>query len=242
MSGLNPYWRARSTQKRPAGVSPEDYVTLLGSNLVAFWHASYGVQESGGSVSQWDDVVSDRAAVLNGSGTSPQYGADGSDFAGKPVVQFSASQRMLQTATSEIIPTAARPYVFCVNRFRAVGGSYPYVWALNDTDDMVQFAAPVVEGTAYLQFKQPDIVFATAGVADLAQHTDEAWLGGSLGHFVRDGVDNTVAATGVSPRAITRVRITNTAGNVSIACLGVCTTAPSAGQLTALRALLAADW
>lgn len=227
----------------PSSVVPVDYVRLLGSNLVALWHQSQGVTiSSGTSISQWSDVVSSRAMSLVGTGTSPQYAADSTYFGAKPVVKFAANAKCLATATATIIAAGARPYVFCVSRWRDGVGDYPYVWQLNDTQDMVHFTAGTA-GNQLLQFKQPGIQYADAGAHNTLPHLDEAWLDGTYGHFMRDGTDHTVAATGSIGPVVDRIQMggSNNFGSLSIYLWGVCTAAPDAGTRAILNELLSAD-
>lgn len=223
-------------------VTPQDYISLLGSNLVGFWHQGQGVQRSSGTaISQWNDAVSGRAAPIIGGGAVPSYVADsgGGFFANKPVVQFASGGRYLQTAVSTIVAAGARPYVFSVHRLRDPA-SWADVWALNSTDDMSLYMAGS-NGNVIAQFMQPGELTVTSGAQDVLPHFNEMWLDGARAHLRRDGVDFSAASTGSISPAIDRVRLANGQSNLSLFCMGVCTSLPTAEQLAQLAALIAAD-
>jgi hypothetical protein len=222
-------------KQRFAIVTPQDYVSLLGSNLVGFWHQAQGMSVSAG----WADVVSGRVAPLTGGGAAPTYAVDSTNFRGKKVVQLTAGGKYLQTAASTMIAAGARPYVFAVHRLRA-SASWADMWALNSTDDMSLYVAGS-GGNVTAQFKHPAEVSANGGAQDTLVHYDEAWLDGSVGRLRRDGVDSVVTATGSIAPAIDRLRIGNGQAGLSTFCIGICTAVPTEEQRAALAALIAND-
>lgn len=222
------------------GVVPSDYVKLLGSNLVALWHRGQGVSlSSGTNISGWTDVVSNRALTLSG-GAAPQYAADGTHFGGKSVVQCSAGAAYFNSATATLIAAGAKPFVFCISRWRDATGNYPYQWYLNESQDMVHFTAGI-GGQQLVQFKQPGIVYGPGGQHDTQVHYQTSWLDGTLGHYTKDASDFTVAGTGSISPAIDKVYLSNGVGNPSFYLWGLCSAAPSAGERAALYALMRND-
>lgn len=236
-------WPGRPRLADAGGPSPARYRGVLGSNLRALWHASSGVSFSGGAnISSWVDSVAGYALSPAGSGNAPTLATDGSNFRGKPCVQLAQSHQYLSATPGGLVAANGRPYMFAVYRYRATGGSYPYIVSL-PSDLMVIYtlgAGQPMRG--YVTANGVGVGLNAAGAQDTAQHFDELWLDGTNLNYVHDATAYTAANTGVVYSAIDAVQVGRSGeGAISTYVLGVCTVAPSAGQRAALAALIASD-
>jgi hypothetical protein len=219
-------------------------VGLLGSNLVAFWDAAEGLALSGSNVVSWTDRIGDNVSTPTGAGAAPTYGADGSNFKSRPVVQFASSAQYMAAPTVGLVAAGGRPLTFAAFRFRTVAGFYPYVVNI-PTDRQVSYCLGV-GGAFTTQFASSTATVQIAGpVQDAVQHQFQAWLDGTNGNMTLDGTTFSAANAGVLTAAVDAIEFStgapssgSTAGPVSLACVGVCTVAPSPSQRAALSALL----
>lgn len=212
-------------------IVPDNYQELLGANLVALWHSQSGVTVFGTAVSDWEDNYNGNHMTVD-LGT-PDYDVDGSHFGGKQVVIFANGDTLKHE--SSLFSANSRPYVFCGGRFKSLADSYPYMWQLNGSDDMVLFTGGGVS-VYTTQFKVPSIVYANSTqTLDTNEHFFESWLDGTYARQAVDGVVTATANSGSVSAAITAITTGNSAGGRAMYMLGVCTSVPTADQLLTLR-------
>lgn len=224
-------------------------VSLLGSNLVAFWDAASGVAASGSNVVSWTAAVGGHVSSPTGGGAAPTYGVDTANFKGKPVVQYAPGAQYMAAPTVGLVAAGGRPYIFCVFRFRNTAGSPFYPYIVNIPADRQVLYSAGAGGNYSAQFKTS---FGTtspvaAPVLDTAQHSAQFWLDGTDSILRFDGTTVTAPNNGSIVAAVDSVEFSTgapssggVAGNLSLACVGICTVAPTAGQRTSLDTLLSA--
>lgn len=95
------------------------YQSVLGSNLLEFWHAGLGISTSSSLVTSWTGQIRGTTLQPNATQYRPTYGADGTYFRGKSVVKFSYSSitHLYVTGLSPLGNDADYHYIFTVNRY-----------------------------------------------------------------------------------------------------------------------------
>lgn len=248
MNRRSPGGARRSRGLGGGGSSPSltsQLVGLLGSNLVAFWDAAEGLSLSGANVVSWTDRIGGKVSSPTGAGAAPTYGTDGTDFKSRPVVQFANAAQYMAAAAVGLVPAGGRPHTFVVFRYRNGTGFYPYVINI-PSDRQVLFTA-ATGGSFQTQFiSSTATTVANSGISlNTTQHQAQMWLDGTNGSLTLDGTTYASANVGVLTAAVDSIEFSTgapssggSAGNISIACAGICTVAPSPAQRAALSTLL----
>ena len=224
-------------------------VGLLGSNLVAFWDAAEGMNLSGSNVVSWTDRISGKVSSPTGTGAAPTYGLDGSNFKGRPVVQFATAAQYMAAPTVGLVAAGGRPLTFAMFRYRDGTGFYAYVVNI-PSDRQVLFTAST-GGNFQAQFisSTATTVADSAIALNTTQHQAQVWLDGTNGNLTLDGSTFSFANVGVITAAVDSIEFSTgapssggAAGNISLACIGVCTVAPAPATRTALSTLLSSSY
>jgi hypothetical protein len=227
---------ARTSQK---------YVQVLGSNLVALWHASEGIVTSSGDIVSWTDAIGGKVSSPDGTGTPPTYGSDSTFFKSKNVVKFGYAQQFMTASTPSLIAAGGRPYIFACFRFRTTNGFYPYIVHI-PSDIQVDYTAGT-GGTFAAQFiTSAGTAAVNTGITiDTSQHIHQFWLDGIKANLIQDSTLYQANSTGVLTAAVNEIDFSRggagTGGDLSLFVVGVCTSVPTALQRSALATLLAQE-
>lgn len=246
LSGLSPSGGAPSNDL--SGGLANTYQSILGSALIEMWHSQLGVATVSGAADTWTGQV--RGVVLQAPGASqrPIYGADGSNFGGKSVVQCAktGSKYMLATGFSGALLAGSRPWIFSVQRARSLGtgGSFPWCVTMG-TATVEELAILLNSGGAGSSFGTNFMsVNATSAGADTTVHGLQGWADGTNVNIAVDAGAPATAATAlalsgnVTSFAVgTAITATTLLSDVSVALFIVCSAYPGAAAAAATLTL-----
>ncbi len=102
-----------------ADVARSQYKAVLGSNLVEVFDANELVTVSAGTVTRLVGLV--RGTVLTPVTTAPVWGADSTNFGGRPVIQCAnaGSAGLTSGTVATLLASGTRPWWYSVGRVRA---------------------------------------------------------------------------------------------------------------------------
>lgn len=127
--------------------------TILGSNLAEFWHCQSGVALSGSAVSSWTGKIRGIALTPYSSNTaySPTYGADGSLYRGKSVLNFTraGTQGLQASLGTHIGTTSDHPELIALCRVKTAideGSGYNILNIIEVQSDTWPYAQPAYTG------------------------------------------------------------------------------------------------
>lgn len=222
--------------------------------MTLLWHSELGIGLTSGDVQTWTDQLQGVVVSAAGAANRPAYGADGTNFQSRNVVQLNKSgpKYLLVTGASGFPLSGTRPYIVTGFRYRSLasGGSTDSVWAFYENTTARIFARLVDLGGGSLDFKlryptsatELDITPSSVGTA-VSIH--ECWGDGTLLHSRVDGVDTTLSSSATLAANLNSVYFGYTGAglfqtNATLAYVLVFSAKPSDPYIATLRAWSAA--
>lgn len=231
----------------------DPYKAILGSNMLLEYHSQLGIALVGGAVDTWTDQINGVVVQAPGATQRPVYGADGTHFSGKSVVQTATTATLfLQTTAMSpaLFPSGTRPYIFA--RLR-------YTGPLNDIRNWYELSSATQNELLVYNLNNDTRVLSDGADRNTAQPTNltagivlsqSSWADGvSMNMKQNAGAVHAVAYAGATATACTNVGIGNAAhngstnsANLSFALLIACAAYPGVSAETALYAQAATDF
>lgn len=223
----------------------------LPASAVEYWHSELGVSLVSGEVDAWAGQLRGTIANATGPTARPAYGADGTLFNGRKVVQCAgATAKGLRNAGSaNLITIGQRPWLFSVFRYRVVGGtssvidfgianavnSHSLAFAVNNFLGFFQNSATGIPDV------QSTVVFGTSPRVVMA------WSDGTNANINVSGTLTTAPFVGAMTTNTTDLGIARTAGgawptDTTHAFHLLCSSKPTATEISALAAWAQAYW
>lgn len=192
-----------------------------------------------------DSRVSGRVLANTGA---PTVGVDGAFFNGRPVAQANSTGYWANRALPTIAAAGVQLWWYAVARFQSTSAASIGLGAGRSGNDALtlrtQAGSPVTRDVLANQ-----TVTIANGFGELTPRKYIAWLDGTNGHFMVDGVDATAAVAGGINQAVQALAVGTaaqgdfgTAGKVSLAYWLACNGKPSAAEIAALDAWSLAQW
>lgn len=240
----------RRQLRTSAGSSAKDpYVALFGANLIEMWDSQLGIATVSGNADTWTGQLGGRVLPAPSAAQRPAYGADGTKFSGKNVVQCATSGTKVLWANNTLSGLAlagTQPVVIARFRLRTAAG----------TQRIVGFGAPGARSIEELSFsgsfRGGDITTTTVstGVAsDTAVHTMATFSNATVFDARLDGVDHNGAASITLQANATYGGVgvfapdgASSPADLSIAKILFLAADPGGAALTACEALLSAEY
>lgn len=233
-----------------AGNSVATYQSILGSILIDMWHSQLGIALAGGNfVDTWTGQIQGTVLQAPAAGQRPVYGADGTVFGGKAVVQCAVTGSLCVRNNVAfpigLIPTGTQLWVGFVQRMRT----------LSTTVNLIDIeSASAIQMNTYSLSSLSNVHLFSAGAdraSGAAITTGRQLLATSIdGVNAKISVDGTVtsaayASTTTAP--CTKIAFGgSTTGtgcaDLSLAVGWICSAPPSAAQYTALAAAALAEF
>lgn len=218
--------------------------------MTLLWHSELGIGLTSGDVQTWTDQLQGVVVSAAGAANRPAYGADGTNFQSRNVVQLNKAgpKYLLVTGASGFPLSGTRPYIVTGFRYRSLasGGSTDSVWAFYENTTARIFARLVDLGGGSLDFKlryptsatELDITPSSVGTA-VSIH--ECWGDGTLLHSRVDGVDTTLSSSATLAANLNSVYFGYTGAglfqtNATLAYVLVFSAKPSDPYIATLRA------
>ena len=183
-------WLWPPSQRAAISPTPPDHALLYD-----YWHSEFGIALNGGAVDSWTGNKS--GIVVPYSTNRPPYGTDLAHFAGKPVVQCSATASLWKNVAPPITPVGGRPCVFSVYRYRTLPPA--------STQAVITIGKFGVQDTMFFAADSAGPRFFVTGVTGVIvvqnpmntlPHSMCAWNDGTNGNAEFDGVRSSIPNTG----------------------------------------------
>lgn len=219
--------------------------------LFDYWHSELGVSLLAGAVSSWTGQKA--GTVLPFSGARPGYGADGTDFNGRNVIQcVQATSSLFAAGLPVYAANGSRPYVISIYRYRAlpVPADVRTLFSLGVSGVVDAFIQRVDNpGVPRFQLTGTALSVVAASPADTNKHRYEAWADGvNVNTMVDAALVQTPSAFALTNN-LTTIAVSNAAGagavqqsSTSHAFHAIYTAYPGAAVVAALRAYTLSYW
>lgn len=217
----------------------------LPTTAVEYWHSELGITLNTG-VDSWAGQL--LTTSLPFSNARPVYGADGSNFRGRPVVQCSLTASLRAIGLSTILATGTRPYTFSIYRYSVapatdnsfqllnygVAASFDYGsirWIRSGAGTVNTFGSPASQWPALIATSAPDVL----------THTVESWADGTNYNIQLDSTLVSVASALALTANITAIGVgilasgTSQRSNSNHAFHLLCSAKPTAAEIFALK-------
>lgn len=226
------------------------WVSLLGTNLVALWHADFGYAPIVSPIDTWTDQVGGRVMQAPSAPQDVVRAADGSFFGGRKVVQTAISGLHVLRGSGFSPPLAVTndlPCVFVRARHRTTGANR----YLTDDYSLSSNRSTTHSTNAASRWMFTNVTTSNAVslVSDTNVHTAIGWIDGTLIHIDVDGAETSAADTFVIAGNQTSLsfgvfNLDGTSGPAdgSLAIVGFLASDPGPSVRAAIRALCAAQY